>query len=602
MLGAIIGDIIGSVYEWNNIKTTEFPLFSKRCRPTDDSVMSIAVADGLIRSFRKDEETIKKALIASMQHYGRKYPRAGYGGRFYDWLMSDDPQPYNSWGNGSAMRVSSVGWMAASLVDAEELARVTAEVTHNHEEGVRGAKAIAAAVYMARAKCSKEEIKGYIEKYHGYELSVSLDEIRDDYDFDVSCKGSVPWAIRAFLEAGSYEEAVRLAVSIGGDSDTIACMAGSIAGPFFGIPENIKKSGLAILDDYLKDKLKEYRSFYNEYCAEPDGLTRSRVKAMLKGPYAGGNPKIEEALKKWHEGSCIADQIPALLDIIAGEMREDLEVLTAVSFPEGMAKIPEDPAEEETVLRVPVEFRILGSDDGTNWAVAFTNAAESTKGEKTSTMPILFTDLIDIAEDVMKCDGIAINPFGDHIKIPNSILKIMLNLARPVPRDVQDLNAGAEAYQKGDYETAVRLYQKAADAGNVTALSNLGYCYYYGRSIPVDKEKARSCWEKAAALGDVCSIYKLGDMYRNGDLPEDPVFSGNLYMQAFHKAVEEKDLWNYPDVSLRILKYCRDEFDPEDLKKIAEDCVKGLEERIKQGDTHSGRLLEEAKEIRGRLE
>ena len=602
MLGAIIGDIIGSVYEWNNIKTTEFPLFSRGCTPTDDSVMSIAVADGLIRSFRKDEETIKQALVASMQHYGRKYPRAGYGGRFYDWLMSDDPQPYNSWGNGSAMRVSSVGWMAASLADAEELARVTAEVTHNHEEGVCGAQAIAAAVYMARAKCSKEEIKGYIEKYHGYDLTVPLDEIREGYNFDVSCKGSVPWAICAFLEAGSYEEAVRLAVSIGGDSDTIACMAGAIAEAYFGIPEKIKKKGLEILDDYLKSKLKEYRSFYHEYCAEPDDGVRSHVKAMLKGPYAGGNPKIEEALKKWHEGSCIADQIPALLDVIVGEMREDLEVLTAVSFPEGIPEIPENRTDEELEVRVPVDFRTLGTEDGTNWVVAFTNAAESNKGEKTDTMPILFTDLIDLAQNIMKCDGIAINPFGDHINIPHNILKIMLNLVRPVPQDVQDLNAGAEAYQKGDYETAVRLYQKAADAGNVTALSNLGYCYYYGRSIPVDKEKARSCWEKAAALGDVCSIYKLGDMYRNGDLPEDPVFSKKLYMQAFHRAVEEKDLWNYPDVFLRILKHCRDQFDPEDLKKIAEDCVKGLEERIEQGDQYSERLLEEAKEIRGRLE
>ena len=269
MLGAIIGDIIGSVYEWHNIKTTEFPLFSKRCRPTDDSVMSIAVADGLIRSFRQDEETIKRAVIESMQHYGRKYPNAGYGGSFQRWLGSRNPQPYNSWGNGSGMRVSSAGWLASSLAETENLAKLTAEVTHNHPEGIRGAQAVAAGVYLARAKRGKEEIQEYIEKRYGYDLSIPLDEIRAEYEFDVSCQGSVPWAIRAFLEGGSYEETVRLAVSIGGDSDTIACMAGAIAEPFFGIPEEIKEKGVGIMDEYLRGKVEKFRGFYHMCCGEP---------------------------------------------------------------------------------------------------------------------------------------------------------------------------------------------------------------------------------------------------------------------------------------------------------------------------------------------
>ncbi len=269
MLGAIIGDIIGSVYEWHNVKTTEFPLFSKHCRPTDDSVMSIAVADGLIRSFRQDEETIKRAVIESMQHYGRKYPNAGYGGSFRRWLGSRDPQPYNSWGNGSGMRVSSAGWLASSLAETENLAKLTAEVTHNHPEGIRGAQAVAAGVYLARAKRGKEEIQEYIEKRYGYDLSIPLDEIRAEYEFDVSCQGSVPWAIRAFLEGGSYEETVRLAVSIGGDSDTIACMAGAIAEPFFGIPEEIKEKGVGIMDEYLRGKVEKFRGFYHMCCGEP---------------------------------------------------------------------------------------------------------------------------------------------------------------------------------------------------------------------------------------------------------------------------------------------------------------------------------------------
>ncbi len=433
MLGAIIGDIIGSVYEWNNIKTTEFPLFSKGCRPTDDSVMSIAVADGIIRSFRKDEETIKQAIVASMQHYGRKYPRAGYGGRFSEWIQSDDPQPYNSWGNGSAMRVSSVGWMAASLADAEGLAKITAEVTHNHEEGIRGAQAIAAAVYLARAKCSKEEIKEYIEKYYEYDLSVPLDEIREEYDFDVSCQGSVPWAIRAFLEAGSYEEAVRLAISIGGDSDTIACMAGAIAEPYYGIPKEIKKKGLEILDEYLKTKLKNYRDFYHKNCAAPEDFVRSQIKSLIKGPYAGGNPAIEEVLKAWHETSRKGDQVPHVVDVIVEEMRKELEVITPVYFPDGAPDISKMRTEQPEEVILSFNFRTIGTDDGKNWVVAFTDISECEKGGKTSTFPILFTDLIGFALDTAECDGIAINPFGDFINIPNNILKKMLEVSKPVP-------------------------------------------------------------------------------------------------------------------------------------------------------------------------
>ena len=436
MLGAIIGDIIGSVYEWHNIKTTEFPLFSKGCRPTDDSVMSIAVADGLIRSFKKDEETIRQAIIASMQHYGRKYPRAGYGGRFNEWIRSDDPQPYNSWGNGSAMRVSSVGWMAASLADAEGLAKITAEVTHNHEEGIRGAQAIAAAVYLARAKCSKIEIKEYIEKYYNYDLSVSLDEIREEYDFDVSCQGSVPWAIRAFLEAGSYEEAVRLAVSIGGDSDTIACMAGAIAEPYFGIPKEIKRKGLEILDGYLKTKLKNYRDFYHKNCAAPEDFVRSQIKSLIKGPYAGGNPAIEAALKAWHEASHREDLTANVLDTIVWEIQNELEVLTPVYFPNGMPEIPKDLAKRPTEVFTTFNFRTIGSNDGKNWLVAFTDISECEKGGESITFPMLFTELIRSALDVEECDGIAINPFGYNVNIPKDILKKMLELSKPVPQKV----------------------------------------------------------------------------------------------------------------------------------------------------------------------
>lgn len=263
MLGAIIGDMIGSVYEWHNIKKTDFPLFSPGCRPTDDSVMTIAVAQGLMQSYGKDDVTVRQKVIDAMRFYGRRYPNAGYGGKFYGWIHTDDPEPYHSWGNGSAMRVSSVGWLFDDLSQVLHTAALTAEVTHNHPEGIKGAKAVAAAVFMARKGMGKAQIKTFIEEMFDYDLDTPLDAIRPSYDFDVFCQGSVPQAIRAFLEADSYEQAVRLAVSLGGDSDTIACMAGAISEAAFGIPKEIKAEGMSHLDDFLTRQVKSFRDFYH---------------------------------------------------------------------------------------------------------------------------------------------------------------------------------------------------------------------------------------------------------------------------------------------------------------------------------------------------
>lgn len=231
MLGAIIGDIVGSKYEFDNIKTKDFTFVSRGCTFTDDTVMTVAVARALIR-MKRDNYHFKAAVIEEMKSLGRKYPDAGYGGRFSFWLEDDLSEPYNSFGNGSAMRVSPCGLIADSLEEALKLAKESAEVTHNHPEGIKGAQAVAAAIFLARQKCSKEEIRGYIEKEF-YPLDKTLDEIRPDYDFDVSCQGSVPQAIVAFLESENFEDAIRNAVSIGGDSDTISAMAGSVAFAFY---------------------------------------------------------------------------------------------------------------------------------------------------------------------------------------------------------------------------------------------------------------------------------------------------------------------------------------------------------------------------------
>lgn len=233
MTGAIAGDIIGSVYEFDNIKTTDFPLFMNESDYTDDTIMTVAVADWLLNG---------GDLAKVMQRYGREYPypTGGYGGRFSGWLREKDPLPYNSWGNGSAMRVSAVGWMFDSLEKTLEVAKETAIVTHNHPEGIKGAQATAAAIYQARTGKSKQDIKQYIETTFSYDLGRTCDEIRPFYRFNESCQGTVPEAIIAFLDSSDFENAIRLAVSLGGDSDTLACITGGIAEAFYGIPEDIR--------------------------------------------------------------------------------------------------------------------------------------------------------------------------------------------------------------------------------------------------------------------------------------------------------------------------------------------------------------------------
>ena len=241
MYGAILGDMIGSPYEFDRgNKSKDFPLFTAESQFTDDTVMTVAVAEALLDG-PADEAGMKAQLVESMQKWGRRYPYAGYGGRFRHWLKSPDPQPYNSWGNGSAMRVSAVGWLFNDMDSVRRMARLTAEVTHNHPEGIKGAEATAAAIFLARSGHSKAEIKAYVEREFGYDLSRSCDEIRPGYRHVESCQETVPEAITAFLEGESFEDVIRTAVSLGGDCDTLTCIAGSIAEGFYGVPEELKR-------------------------------------------------------------------------------------------------------------------------------------------------------------------------------------------------------------------------------------------------------------------------------------------------------------------------------------------------------------------------
>lgn len=243
MIGALAGDIIGSIYEGHPIKTKDFPLFGSRCHFTDDSVLTLAVAKAILEGV---------SYQAAIREVGRRYPRAGYGGSFIRWLLSESPQPYNSWGNGSAMRVSPVGFAFGSIEKVLEEAKKAAEITHNHPEGIKGAQATALAVFLARTIGDKERIKNEIQDRFHYDLEQPLDDIRPDYCFDISCQNTVPQALRAFLESASYEDAVRNAISLGGDSDTLACITGGIADAYYGgVPDFIAGKVQEILTEDL---------------------------------------------------------------------------------------------------------------------------------------------------------------------------------------------------------------------------------------------------------------------------------------------------------------------------------------------------------------
>jgi ADP-ribosylglycohydrolase len=271
LIGAIIGDIVGSRFEFNNHRSKEFELFTDECNVTDDSIMTLAVAKAIMETGKNLKllsndsknnyyyyKLLKSMTIRYMQEIGRKYPRCGYGGMFVRWIFSDNPMPYYSFGNGAAMRISPVGFIAPTEDEARKLSETITAVTHNHKEGMKGAEATVISIYMAKNGASKEEIRQKINKSY-YKLNFTINEIRDTYEFNETCKETVPQAIVAFLESKSFEDAIRIAISVGGDSDTLAAITGSIAEAYYGVPEDIKEKALTYLDE-------ELRSIYDEWC------------------------------------------------------------------------------------------------------------------------------------------------------------------------------------------------------------------------------------------------------------------------------------------------------------------------------------------------
>lgn len=253
MIGAIAGDIIGSVYEWQNIKTKQFELFRLDCFFTDDTVLSVALAESILTG---------TDYVPLMKAYYRRYPGAGYGGYFHQWAQAEESHPYNSWGNGAAMRISAVGFAFNTLDEVLLRAAEYTAATHNHEEGIKGAQATAAAIFLARTGATKDDIKQYTAATYGYDLSRSVDEIRPTYQFNESCQGTVPQAIVCFLESTSFEDAIRNAISLGGDSDTLACITGGIAQAHYGVPAAIADRVMSILDDELRGVTARFMSRY----------------------------------------------------------------------------------------------------------------------------------------------------------------------------------------------------------------------------------------------------------------------------------------------------------------------------------------------------
>ena len=421
MFGAIIGDIIGSKFEFDiGPESKEFALFSKSDCFTDDTVMTCAVADALLQAGNNDEDKFKKTLISSMKKWGKRYPDAGYGGMFYRWVFGKDAKPYGSYGNGSAMRVSPVGWYYDTLEKTRKVARWTAEVTHNHPEGVKGAEAVATAIFMARNRESKEEIKEYIEKEFGYKFERSLaDIVQNDRDF-VDCMHSVPEAITCYLEGTGYEDVIRNVMYIGGDTDTLGAIAGAIAEAAYGIPMDILTTGRTYLEEDINNLMKE---FYMNLCEEPDESDSEDID--LKD--------LKALIDKVLDSRDNDDFIRVCVELISlMHMKE--QAYTQMRDVTGATRV----INEETAVcgakftmneALRLRFHYVLNDRRENWIALFTDKEERDKN--TDAIITINVDIEDILREGLRCDivtGVVINPFGRPLALDKTNLKMVLDI------------------------------------------------------------------------------------------------------------------------------------------------------------------------------
>lgn len=420
MYGAILGDIIGSAFEFDRGgKTKKFPLFCEESTWTDDTVMTIAVAEVLMAAGRDATvEEIKAACVKSMQKWGRKYPYAGYGGRFINWVHSDDPHPYKSYGNGSAMRVSAAGWLYDTIERTREVARATAAVTHNHPEGIKGAECTAAVIFMARNGATDEDIAEYVKEEFGYDFSETLEEMRARHDHVETCMDSLPKAMRAYLDGTSYEDVVRNAVSLGGDTDTLGAIAGAMAEGRYRVPEDLKKECQERVPKDMRKVIDRFDDLLERiYSNEKNEALIYAYNILLQ------NQENEELRIKAHLN---------LLGELARQMNRGAMLPTPmVDVNNVLPKIldPEKLKEGDTfTLPEDVRLRVDEMEDaeGKHWYPLFLSREVTQKGRTANVVaPVLIRDIVRMAIDNPKVEGIVINPFGPALPIPKHVLEIV---------------------------------------------------------------------------------------------------------------------------------------------------------------------------------
>lgn len=418
MYGAILGDIIGSPFEFDRgDKTKDFKLFSRRSHFTDDSVMTLAVCEALLKVGQ--DATVKEiedTVISSMQSWGRRYPHEGYGGYFRRWLTARHPEPYNSFGNGSAMRVSAVGWLYNSLEKTRTVAKATANVTHNHPEGIKGAEATASAIFMARNGSSKAEIKKYIENEFHYDLNRTLNEIRPGYHMDETCQKTVPEAIIAFLEAKDFEDAIRNAVSLGGDTDTLGAITGSIAEAYYGIPEwlmtecrkRINRDMRVVLDDF-NDALSSQDDFPNSNKMIEDAIDQYYVQNNKDGMLVF----MKTLLISIEQGGELVVPYITTHSVLSKEQLNSINIGDTFTL------------DHDVKLKLETVKDVKGNE----WMGVFTSTNEMHKGSSGNVQ--INQSILSILKSVLdleEVNGIVINPFGKHIQISKNMIALLISI------------------------------------------------------------------------------------------------------------------------------------------------------------------------------
>lgn len=417
MYGAILGDIIGSPFEFDRgDKTKDFKLFSRRSHFTDDSVMTLAVCEALLKVGQ--DATVKEiedAVITSMQSWGRRYPHEGYGGYFRRWLTARHPEPYNSFGNGSAMRVSAAGWLYDSLEKTRVVAKATANVTHNHPEGIKGAEATASAIFMARNGSSKEEIKKYIENEFHYDLNRTLDEIRPSFHMDETCQKTVPEAIIAFLEARDFEDAIRNAVSLGGDTDTLGAITGSIAEAYFGISETLISECRNRINKDMRDVVDTFYSF------------------VRKDDSPNTNQMIEKAINQYYVHNDKEGMI-LFMNMMINAMNQGGEFIVPYITKNpflSKEKINSISIGDTFALDHDVKLKMETVKDasGVEWLGVFTSTEEMHKGSCGNVqINQSILSILRLALDLEEINGIVINPFRKYMQISKAMILLLIGI------------------------------------------------------------------------------------------------------------------------------------------------------------------------------